>query len=91
MDGKFDSSKISGKIKEDIEALKTNENLEGKYMNYAEIMRDYKKEGIREGTEYGIEKGKIESIRLLLKEMEPEKIIAMGFDAELVKRVMEEG
>ena len=34
VEGKFDSNKISNKIKEDIEILKTNENLEGKYMNF---------------------------------------------------------
>ena len=62
-------------------------------MNYAEIIRDSKKEGIREGikegTEYGIKKAKLEDIRMLLKKMDAEEIIALGFDEELVKEAAE--
>ena len=89
VDGKFDSSEFSSQIRKDIDFLKTNENLEGKYMNYAEIIRDAKKEGIREGREYGTRMTKIKVIKMLLEKMDIEEIIELGFDEELVKKAAE--
>ena len=89
VDGKFDSSEFSSQIRKDIDFLKTNENLEGKYMNYAEIIRDAKKEGIREGREYGTRMTKIKVIKMLPEKMDIEEIIEIGFDEALVKEVAE--
>ena len=58
-------------------------------MNYAEIIRDAKKEGIREGREYGTRMTKIKVIKMLLEKMDIEEIIELGFDEELVKKAAE--
>ena len=83
-------SEICGREVERIEYKNTEQSIEeGKYMNYAEIIRDAKKEGIREGREYGTRMTKIKVIKMLLEKMDIEEIIEIGFDEALVKEVAE--
>lgn len=90
VNGKFDSTEFSAKIKSEVDDIKHNKKWRREYMTLYMHEQDLIRKSKAEGRAEGMTEATDLAIKNMLKKLSVEDVIELGYDKDLVMKIAEE-